>query len=363
MKAPTNDPVLEVSIAKSYGEFGVDVSFSAAAGITILFGASGSGKTTVLNCVAGLLQPDRGQITIGGEPMFDSERQLDVPVTKRQVGYVFQDLALFPHLSVEDNIRYGIRDPHQADRVAVAINSFRLQHVRHRKPKSLSGGEQQRVALSRALVTDPKALLLDEPLSALDPAIKSQIIDDLRTYLAARNIPVLYVTHSREEVFALGQNVIALENGRVIGQGSPREVLSGHRHHAIAAWGGIENIFEGSIVSLHEPQGTMTFRSGAVELEVPLGHAGIGSSVRVGVGANDILLATVKPEGLSARNILPGRILELKQHDATVQVLVDCSGTDFEAQLTPGAIQSLALQPSSPVWVVIKTHSCFLITG
>jgi molybdate transport system ATP-binding protein len=361
MKTIQSNPALEVSISKSFGEFSLDASFAVPTGITILFGASGSGKTTLLNCVAGLLRPERGRISISGQPIFDADSNIDCPVTRRQIGYVFQDLALFPHLTVEDNIGYGLSDS-RSPQVAKSISAFRLEHVRGRKPRSLSGGEQQRVALARALVTEPSALLLDEPLSALDTAIKKRIMDDLRVYLERQDIPVLYVTHSRDEVFALGQNVIALENGRVVGQGTPREVLTGHRHHAIAEWGGVENVLEGLIAAVHDQLGTMTVRVGQVELEVPLGHAKTGDQVSVGVSASDILLATVKPEGISARNVIAGRIVSLKQQDATVQVIVDCSGTQFQAHLTPGAVESLSLHPGSAVWVIMKTHSCFLIT-
>lgn len=359
----TQTSALELKIRKSLGAFTLDVSFAVPAGITMLFGASGSGKTTVLNCVSGLLQPKEGYIRVNGQTLFDSGSHIDVSVTSRQLGYVFQDLALFPHLTVEDNIGYGIRE-HDArgQRVAKVMEAFRLEHTRGRKPNALSGGEQQRVALARALVTNPTALLLDEPLSALDAATKSLIMDDLRHYLAERPIPVLYVTHSREEVFALGERVIALDNGHVIGEGRPREVLSAHRHEAIADWAGTENIFDGTITSQHECQGTMTFRTGLTELEVPLGRASVDESVRVGVSANDVLLAVEEPRGLSARNIIAGKIVALVQRDVMAIAEIDCKGTRFEAHLTPAAVQSLALYAGAPVWVVIKTHSLFLIS-
>jgi molybdate transport system ATP-binding protein len=354
---------LEVTVHKTLGAFSLDVSLSVPAGITMLFGASGSGKSTILNCVSGLLHPDEGRIAVNGRTLFDSRAAVDVAVTKRRIGYVFQDLALFPHLTAEQNIAYGIRNRTESNsRVQHAIESFHLEPTRGRKPGALSGGEQQRVALARALVTQPTVLLLDEPLSALDPVIKARIMDDLRQFLSERPIPVLYVTHSRDEVFALGERVIALENGSVVGQGSPREVLSGHRHEAIADWIGTENIFDGAITALHECQGTMTFRTGALELEIPLGRAVVGSKVRVGISANDILLAVEEPRGLSARNIIPGKITDLRQRDAIVVVDVDCGGTKIQAHVTPGAVQSLALHASASVWVVMKTHSLFLIT-
>jgi molybdate transport system ATP-binding protein len=155
--------------------------------------------------------------------------------------------------------------------------------------------------------------------------------------------------------------VIAIENGRIVGRGTPREVLGGAQHEAIAEWSALENIFEGSITSIHEPLGTMTFHTGALDLEIPLGRAKPKDRVRVGISAHDILLAITPPQGLSARNILEGRILGLELHDAVVSILVICQGTELEVYVTPSAVQSLSLDRETKVWVIIKTHSCFLI--
>jgi molybdate transport system ATP-binding protein len=342
----------------------LDVAAEVPPGITVLFGASGSGKTSVLRAIAGLLAPDEGDIQIAGKYLFSSANSVNRPPQQRRMGYVFQNLALFPHLTAEENIAFGLLDQPFAtrvERVDRALQSFRIEHLRKRKPKALSGGEQQRVAIARALVTEPQGLLLDEPLSALDPGTKSQIISDLRAWISERNIPVLYVTHSREEVFALAARVIAIGEGRIVGQGSPREVLGGAQHEAVAAWSALENVFTGTITSLHEQQGTMTFRTGKLELEVPLSRARVGDQIRIGIGAHDILLATTPPQGVSARNIISGRVVTVSQRDALVSVQVDCSGTSFEAHVTPASVQSLRLLQGTEVWVVIKTHSCFLI--
>jgi molybdate transport system ATP-binding protein len=333
-------------------------------GVTILFGASGSGKTTLLKSIAGLVTPERGRIAVGTEVLFDSERKTNVPVPNRRIGMVFQNLALLPHLTAAENIGYGIASSDKGERkmkIESIAQAFRIENLLSTKPAQISGGEQQRVALARALVTEPRALLLDEPLSALDPGIKGHIMGDLRAWIARRSIPVLYVTHSRDEVFAIALQVIALENGRIVGQGSPREVLGSHQHEAIAVWSGLENVLQGVIVERHEEQGTMTFRTGSTNLEVPLGRAQAGENVRIGVSANDILLATSRVEGLSARNIIQGKVIGLMQRDAMVSVAVDCRGTAFEVHVTPAAVHSLGLAPHLPVWIVIKTHSCFLI--
>jgi molybdate transport system ATP-binding protein len=355
---------LRFEVQKRLGAFALAVNAYVPVGITVLFGESGSGKSTLLRCIAGLMEPDTGLVVLGNQTLFDSSTGVNLAVSKRRIGMVFQSLALFPHLQADDNIAYGLRDSNDSSRrkkVDEIIDAFRIRHVRNHRPAHISGGEQQRVALARALVTEPRALLLDEPLSALDPGTKSHIMDDLRTWIADRQIPVLYVTHSREEVFAMAQRVIALEQGHMVGQGTPREVLGGAQHEAIAEWSALENVFEGLITSMHNEQGTMTFRTGALELEVPLGRAKSGERVRVGVSAHDILIATEWPQGLSARNIIQGRIVELKQRDAVVSASVNCQETDFEVYVTPSAVKSLELARGKQVWVVIKTHSCFLI--
>jgi molybdate transport system ATP-binding protein len=361
---------LSVSVRGLRGNnFALEVEFCAPPGITILFGPSGSGKTTLLNCVAGLATPATGRISAGERVLFDSARQIDMPVARRGIGYVFQDLALFPHLSVGGNVEYGLGHVSAAERASRSermLQSFRIAHLRRRKPRDISGGERQRVALARALVTDPCVLLLDEPLSGLDTSTRSRLLQDLHTWNEAHCIPVLYVTHAREEVFALGERVLVLQEGRLLAQGSPYEVLEKPRHEAIAELTGVENLFDGTVLALHETQGTLSCRlcdvpeGKSVELEVPLAHLQPGMPIRVGIRAGDILLATTPLKGISARNILPGRLTSLRLKDTTVIAEVDC-GVEFEVHLTPAAQQALELLPGKEVWLVIKTHSCHLL--
>lgn len=357
---------LTVEIRKRFANgdgFALDASFAAPPGITIVFGPSGAGKTTLLDCIAGLAIPDSGRIAIAGRAFFGDGTNL--AVQHRRIGYVFQDLALFPHLSAEKNIRYGIaalpaNQRHQ--RTDAILQSFRISSLRGRKPGEISGGERQRVALARALVTDPCVLLLDEPLAALDAATKSNIIDDLRVWNQAHRIPVLYVTHSREEVFALGERVIVLENGKIVAQGTPHEVMSAPRQETVAQLAGFENIFNATVVSAHQDRGTMTCRlvGSDVELETPLMRADVGSALKVGIRAGDILLATIQPTGLSARNVIPGKMVSLTQRDVIVSAKVDC-GVEVAVHLTLAARDSLRLQPGREVWLVVKTHSCHLM--
>ncbi len=346
-------------------DFALDVSVTVNPGITILFGPSGAGKTTLLDCIAGLTIPDSGKIAVGDRILFDHPRHTNIPTQYRKLGYVFQDLALFPHLTAGKNIEYGLADADKSERrkkSGAILESFRIAHLRDRKPAEISGGERQRVALARALVTDPCVLLLDEPLAALDAATKSKIIDDLRAWNAAHAIPILYVTHSREEVFALGDRVLVLENGRIIADGTPHGVMAAPRRESLAQLIGFENIFHAVVAAAHEDRGTMTCRIAAsnVELETPLVRAETGSTLIVGIRAGDILLATVQPTGLSARNIIPGRVLSLEQRDVIVAARVNC-GVEMEVHLTLAARDSLQLQPGREVWLIVKTHSCHLM--
>ena len=357
---------LRVRIRKSFaGGFTLDADFAASPGITMLFGASGAGKTTLLDCIAGLQRPDSGLIAGGDQVFFDSSTGADLPTPLRRVGYVFQTLALFPHLSAADNVAYGLvrKPPNERRRlVAEILERFRVSLTAPRRPSEISGGERQRVALARALVVAPSVLLLDEPLSALDAATKSHIMDDLRAWNEAASIPILYVTHSREEVFALGDRAIFLQQGKVLAEGTPHQVLAAPQQEAAAQLAGFENIFDANVVALHESQGTMTCQVGnsGFYLEVPLGRIHKADRVRLGIRAGDILLASQKPEGLSARNVLEGTIASLTRRDVTMVAEIDC-GVRLIAHLTPGAQQSLGLTPGSKIWLVIKTYSCHLL--
>ena len=345
--------------------FVLDVSIEAAPGITILFGPSGAGKSTLLDCIAGLLDPHEGRITVGGEILFDSQARIQRPPQERRVAYVFQTLALFPHMTVAQNVSYGLRElrqPERAARVAEILGAFHVDKLRSRRPAEISGGERQRTALARSLVTQPRVLLLDEPLSGLDGHLKAAIVDDLRAWNAAHRIPILYVTHSREEVDALGEQVVALDHGRVVTEGTPMQVLEAPRRKRLAQAAGFENLLPGTVADLREPDGVMRVRlnDSACEIEAPLGYASVGTRVSLAIRAGDILLATLRPEGLSARNVLEGRIVSLERRGTLVIARVNC-GIEFIVHVTPGAVRALNLSEGLHVWLVLKTHSCHLV--
>jgi molybdate transport system ATP-binding protein len=347
--------------------FVLDVKFSAVPGFTILLGASGAGKTTLLDCIAGLQTPDAGRITIAGEALFDPATGLNLPPNRRSLGYLLQSLALFPHMTVQQNVEYGLHGLAAADRKARSgeiLESFRIAGLATRRPAEISGGERQRVALARTLVLRPRALLLDEPLTALDARVKSLIVDDLRAWNQRRQIPILYVTHQREEVFALGEHVLAFDRGHIVAQGSPLEVLQRPQAETVAQLAGFENVFDCTFVTDHPEQGTMTCRIAGSrrDLEAPLARIDRSRPLRIGIRAGDILLASSAPAGLSARNVCPGTVESLEQQDVMVIAKVN-SGATFEAHITPVARESLQLRQGSRVWLVVKTYSCQVWQG
>jgi len=214
---------LEVKLAKKFSakksrSFALDVAFHAPPGVTVVFGPSGSGKTTLLECLAGLATPEIGAIAVRGEPLFDSSRKINLPPPERRVGYVFQELALFPHMTAAENIAFGVRAAGEEKQALVrdVLQRFDITRVAERRPDEISGGERQRVALARALVTRPRLLLLDEPFSALDDELKLAIIGDLKRWLEANSIPVLLVTHDRQEAGVLGERMLRLKEGKVV---------------------------------------------------------------------------------------------------------------------------------------------------
>ncbi|WP_304819828.1 molybdenum ABC transporter ATP-binding protein [Candidatus Binatus sp.] len=358
--------MLSIRIAKRLSKsFALAAEFEAPPGFTMLLGPSGSGKTTLLNCIAGLARPDAGTIALNGRVLFDSSSRINLPVQQRKLGYLFQNLALFPHLTIAENVEYGISKLPNAERIeraAAALESFRIAHLTARKPHEISGGERQRAALARALVTNPAMLLLDEPLLALDLATKAKIVDDLRTWNAEHAVPIVYVTHAPEEAYALGERVVVLDNGRVVARGRPNEVLKAPRHETVAQIVGFENVFDATVQSTSETQGTMLCRldRSSAEIDVPLGHAAIGDRIRIAIRAGDIIVATEPPTHLSARNRLAARIVAIRREGSRVILTIE-AGVEFEVHVTPRASDELELINGRQVWLVIKSYSCHLV--
>ncbi len=363
--------MLQAKIKKRLGrgadEFFLDVEFEVPQGVTILFGASGSGKSTTLRAIAGIIQPDEGRIGVDEQFFFDSQKQINLPIRKRGVGYVFQNLALFPHLSVRANVEFGMKNlpPLEKQHRAVEIMSaLKIEHTANRKPREISGGEAQRVALARALSSAPKVLLLDEPLSAIDETTKAGILADLKTLNRDLQLPILYVTHSRDEAVTLGKRVIVYEHGRVVACGEPLEVFRSPITKGVARLTGVENIFAGSVIAKNEAGGTMRVEvkdeSGSCRIEVPFASQALNEPVTLAVPSSDILLATQAIHSVSARNILRGQIITIEEKSNRTVVRVK-SGVMWSVSVTRQAIKELQLCTSQEVWLAIKTHSCFLL--
>jgi molybdate transport system ATP-binding protein len=364
--------MLSVQIAKKFSTrgtppFQLQVNGTFSPGFTVLFGPSGAGKSTLLDCIAGLLRPDSGKIRLGEEVFFDASRDISLAPRKRRIGYVFQSLALFRHLTVEENVGYGIPDLAAAERVermTSVLESFHVACLRGRKPGELSGGEKQRVALARSVITNPRLLLLDEPLTGLDAGLRLAILEDLRGWNDEHRIPILYVTHNREEVDAIADRVVPIVDGNLGDSGSSREVLDAPRSLELAQAAGFENLLPARVVEHRPDDGVMrvALEGNEGELEVPLGTARVGEKVQVAIRAGDILLATQLPYGLSARNVLPGAVDSLEKRGTMVIVRVN-AGAPFVVHVTPGSTRSLELEVGSMVWLVVKTHSCHVVTA
>lgn len=350
---------LSVAIRHRFPGFALDVAFDAPAGVTALFGRSGSGKTTVVNAVAGLLRPDAGRIVLDGEPLFDQDRRCWLPPHRRRVGYVFQEDRLFPHLDVRRNLRYGqwfsgVQQPEEFDRVVELLG---IRGLLHRRPAALSGGEKQRVSIGRALLSHPHILLMDEPLAALDEPRKAEILPYLERLRDETRMPILYVSHLVGEVARLATTVVALEAGRVVRAGPAAEVLSDPE--AVPALGVREagSILTGRVAA-HHPDGLTEIAVAAGNLFLPRVAAAPGSRLRIRVAAQDVILSRTRPEGLSALNILPGRVASLRRGEGPgVICRVSLGDESLLARITQRSAIALDLAPGTPCFAIVKAVS------
>lgn len=351
--------MLEVRLTHDLGGFRLDAAFTAPPGITVLFGRSGSGKTTIVNAVAGLLRPDAGRIAVADTVLSDSSARLWLPPHKRRIGYVFQEGRLFPHLTVRQNLRYGAWfAPRSAPRedMGRVVEMLGIGPLLDRRPGALSGGEKQRVAIGRALLSAPRLILADEPLAALDETRKAEILPYFERLRDEVAVPILYVSHSASEVARLATTVVALEAGRVIAQGPAAEVLG---DPAVLPAGARE---AGAVltarIARHHDDGLTELDAGGVPLFLPRLSQAAGSVVRVRVAAHDVILSRTRPEGLSALNILPGVIHELRPGDGPGAIVaLDTPAGRLLARITRRSAQTLGLSPGVAIHAVVKTVS------
>jgi molybdenum ABC transporter ATP-binding protein len=347
--------------------FELDCKFQAGREVVVLFGPSGAGKTSVLDCIAGFRRPQRGRIALRSQTLFCSQDGSDVPVRLRRIGYLSQQPALFPHLSVRQNVGYGLLDLPRAERdvrVDSMLEHFRIAPLAANRPAVISGGEQQRVALARTLACEPELLLLDEPLSALDFTLKAMLLELLFDWQREHAVPMLYVTHEQDEAYSLARRVLVMQAGRIVADGEPHQIFSAPVSRERAVLSGYENIFDAVVEETHPALGTMTCRveGTGLLLESPLADKTAGASVCIALRAGDILVAIGRPSGISARNVLSGLIRSIEDRSGMVELRALCSAaggkdTEFCIHITRGALQNLDLRLGQEVWLIIKTHS------
>lgn len=353
--------MLHVSAHWQRTGFGLNVSFELPTpGVIALFGRSGSGKSTVVNIIAGLARPDSGCVRHGQTVLLDTQRGIDLEPERRRIGYVFQDARLFPHLSVEANLRYAARRATGTPFVnlATVIGLLDLSRIMDRRTHQLSGGERQRVAIGRALLTQPCLLLLDEPLAGLDAARRAEVLPYLETLRDHLSVPMVYVTHDFSEVLRLATHVVLLDSGTLVAQGSVAAMSLDPQLRAIVGPDQIGAIIEGTVLGIDPSTRLTRVRAGAGELHVQAAHFAPGSALRIQLLARDIIISTRAPQDLSVRNNLAGLITRIVADDQDSDlVFIDIGAAEVMARITKSATTALALQPGMRAWALVKSVS------
>jgi len=350
---------LSVSLQHQLGIFALDVSFEAPPGVTALFGRSGAGKSTVVNAVAGLLRPDRGRIAMDGTVLLDTNLGFALPPHRRRLGYVFQDGRLFPHLTVRQNLLYGRwfgprgagPDPGRI------VDLLGIGALLDRRPGALSGGEKQRVAIGRAILSDPQMLLMDEPLAALDEGRKAEILPYLERLRDELGLPILYVSHSVAEVARLATTVVLLEAGRVVAVGPAAQLLSDPGVVPVMGLREAGAMLTARLLG-QDGDGLTRFETGGGPLWLPQVTAPVGAVLRLRILAQDVMLATERPRGISALNVLSARVEDIRMGEGPGAIVRLRVGEDLLlARITRRSVGALELAPGKPVFAVLKAVS------
>lgn len=351
--------MIEIDVRLRAGAFSLDVAFANGAGITALFGQSGSGKSLTLSIVAGLMKPDEGYVRLDGEALVDVERDIFVPVSRRRIGLVFQDSNLFPHLSVKQNLLYGRwfapRGVRRIDFDAV-VETLGIAHLVSRSPTRLSGGERQRVAIGRALLSCPRLLLLDEPLAALDMQRKLEILPLIERVRDEFDVPIVYVSHAVEEVARLASCVVIMDGGRVKFVGDPADAFNRLANAPAMNRFDRSSVLTASVDEISVAYGLTKLKhpSGTIWINGSAGQS--GSLARVIVKATDVVLSLVPPQEISARSVLSGKVANIQFEGpiATIEIDLKDDGP-LQATITRGALEELSLKEGSQVYALFKT--------
>lgn len=357
--------MLKVALQKRLGAFALNVSFALPdSGVVALFGPSGCGKSTTINIVAGLARADRGEVALNDSVLLDTERGIDVPAEKRRIGYVFQDARLFPHLNVAANLKYAERRARKPGYVTIdeVMSLLDLEGLMSRRVHRLSGGERQRVAIGRALLTQPKLLLLDEPLAALDRERREEVLPYLESLRDQLAIPMVYVSHQFDEVLRLATHIVLMQSGAVTAQGSIGEIsLDRHLRDAIGP-DAVGAVIDGTVIGFDAGSGLVRVRIGEGEIKVQAtdtaASSSPGATLRVQLLARDIIVSTKMPQYLSVRNNLKGTIAAVEDDGPNADLIaVDIGGAMVLARVTKAATRELGLTPGLPAWALVKSAS------
>jgi molybdate transport system ATP-binding protein len=353
--------MLKVTAKKRRGGFLLDAKFELPTpGVVALFGRSGCGKTTLVNVIAGLLAADNGHVALDDLVLLDTDLGIDVPPEGRRIGYVFQDARLFPHMRVETNLRYALKRAAVAPFIGVdrVVDLLDLAPLMGRRTHELSGGERQRVAIGRALLSQPRLLLLDEPLASLDASRREEVLPYLETLRDQLAIPMVYVSHNFDEVLRLATYLVLMEAGKTIAQGNLSEMSLHPRVRAIIGADAVGAIVDGTVLGTDPSSGLIRVQVGQGELRVQYAEAAPGTRLRVQLLARDLIVATEPPRQLSVRNSLPGVITSVASDvDDSDLIAIDIGGILIMARITKSATRELGLTAGKPVWALVKTAS------
>lgn len=348
---------LSVDVHHRLDAFSLNVRFDAPAGVTAVYGRSGAGKTTIVNAIAGLIRPHSGRVALGGRVLFDAATGVNVAVHKRRIGYVFQDARLFPHRDVLANLVYSRRISPREPRFSEVIDLLGIEHVLHRKPGNLSGGETQRVAIGRALLSNPDLLLMDEPLASLDTVRKGEILPYLERLRDKTNVPIVYVSHAIAEVARLATSLVILDDGKVVAAGAASDVLA---EPDLAPRLGLREA--GAVISgrvhAHHDDGLSEIAFDGGRLLVPRVSAETGSILRVRIEAKDVMLSGPMPQDLSALNVLPVRVTAVHRGSGPgVLVQLQAGETRLLSRITQRSASALHISEGVACHAVIKALS------
>jgi molybdate transport system ATP-binding protein len=348
---------LEVRISHHLGGFTLDVAFDAPPGVTVLFGPSGAGKSSVIAAIAGLIRPAAARIAVAERLLTDTKRGVFVPPHRRRLGLVFQDARLFPHLTVRQNLAYGrwfARGGGSEPGFDRVVEMLGIGALLDRRPATLSGGERSRVALGRAMLARPQAILADEPLAALDEARKAEILPYFERLRDETAIPVLYVSHAPAEVARLATTIVAMADGRVLRTGPAAEVLSDPAITPLGARGA-GAVLEATVAAHHD-DGLSALSAGAATLLVPALPQPVGSAVRVRIAAHDVVLSLDPPGRVSALNCLAGRVVELRTGSGPgALVVLETAAGRLLARVTQRSVTTLGLAPGAQCHAIVKS--------